>query len=313
MTQATAIEPLPQALRQLIYCGYLLNMETSIALICLAYSGKTSAIEWMAHYFRTLDATIFVHVDEKVSDQPYQHLKGLANIQFVMPRRRIFWGGFQTVEAIINSIEWATIYRRFDRYMIVTEDTIPIRQISDFRRRIAENADYIVAAPVSAASGLKRYRGFYCYDDTATCPRTPHDERVVGPELLGKLQRLEALRAKGKSILPKLYQGSTWWCLSADSLQKILERHNADTQLRESFEFSAVPEEQYFQTVYGETNGETRRPLMIADFSRHPRPYVFSDPDEILSEAAKYPCLFIRKVDVGDERIKSFVASLASS
>ena len=78
-----------------------------------------------------------------------------------------------------------------------------------------------------------------------------------------------------------------------------------------SFEFSAIPDEQYVQTLRG-LSSLTRecRPFMHADFSRDPRPYVYRAAAE-LSALFGGPYRMARKVDINAPDIAAYMQALA--
>ncbi len=91
----------------------------------------------------------------------------------------------------------------------------------------------------------------------------------------------------------------------------LLERHAQDAHLRESFEFSSIPEEQYFHTILARAlPGRQFAPCLYADFTRPPHPYVFATRAEILGRPQAGPEMFLRKTDMASGEIEAFVDEL---
>ncbi|QRM35606.1 beta-1,6-N-acetylglucosaminyltransferase [Microvirga sp. VF16] len=92
------------------------------------------------------------------------------------------------------------------------------------------------------------------------------------------------------------YHGSQWWALSDAAVQKFLSVYHADEDLRTSFEYSAVPDEHYIQTAlrHSDLAPKITGSPMLADFSKHPTPYVYTNATE-LDQPKKTTKLFARK------------------
>ena len=94
-------------------------------------------------------------------------------------------------------------------------------------------------------------------------------------------------------------------------MEELLHHHREDAALRESFEFSSIPEEQYYHTILGESELRVETaPFIYMDFSRDPKPFVFRTRNELLALAGK-PHLFARKIDFNSQEVSELVAELA--
>jgi hypothetical protein len=125
-----------------------------------------------------------------------------------------------------------------------------------------------------------------------------------------QVARLAQLRARGKYQISHLRHGAAYWALSARAIDVILERHETDQHFRESFEFSAIPEEQYYHTILGESDYDARTaPFMFMDFSKDPRPFVYSTRTELL-ELQQRKQLFARKIRLDAPEVAQFLQEL---
>jgi tetratricopeptide (TPR) repeat protein len=283
-----------------------------IVVLVLAYLQNAAGMERLARYFATIDAELLVHVDAKVDDSAYRDAaKRHANLRLMAERLPIYWGGFNTVRAILRAAELAVAAGPFDRLVLITEDTIPLLAPQDVRRRLASAVEFMHLVRRPGPAVQRRYRGFYFFDSLATNPRhcDPAD-RELNDDVITSLERLRALRARGKASVD-LCHGSTYWALSREAIMAVLERHERDAHVRESFEFSSIPEEQYFHTILGGAlPGRHFAPCLYADFSRPPHPYVFTTQADILSRPQAGAEMFLRKTDMGSAEIEGFVESL---
>lgn len=248
--------------------GWRIKMK--IAALILAYNYPLG-LSALARLFSAVDIDTFIHVDEKIDIFPFQEFGG-PNVIFIPRRKRIFWRGFTMIEATIELICAAMENNKYDRYIIISDDSLPIVEMQEFRRRIELNVDYIdlsIVPPIFQS----RYENFYMFDSEATQVRwLPVVDREFSDDALMRIERLKALRKIGKKPIPTVFYGSQWMSLTASSVQCILESWNEDHWLRESFEFSEVPDEGYFHTILAQNLHLPSRPLMHVEWSGNPPP-----------------------------------------
>jgi len=281
-----------------------------IAAICLAYLGKPDGVDCLAEYFSSTGTSLFVHVDAKVDDTPYRSLVSKwPHVSLLADRLPIYWGGFNTVRAIIRACEVASYADSFTRYLVITEDTIPLLSRAKYLDLMASDVEFIETHRTQNPKIIERYEKFFYFDSGTTSARpTAILDREVSPEMLLGINRLQQLRARGKAVLPALCHGSGWFGLTNLSIDKIRRSYHEDPYLRESFEYSAVPEEQYFQTILGPISNA--RKLVFTDWSRSPKPFVFRSGEEF-STLNTGQTMFLRKVALGSRAIGDFVQGLA--
>jgi hypothetical protein len=280
-----------------------------IAAICLAYLGKPDGVDCLAEYFASTGTSLLVHVDAKVDDTPYRGLvEKWPHVTLLPDRLPIYWGGFNTVRAIIRAFESASFAGSFTRYLVITEDTIPLVSRAQYLNLMSSDVDFIESRKALNPKVIQRYEKFFYFDSRSTSPRPMTTlEREVTSDTLLDLHRLQQLRARGKAVVPAILHGSGWFGLTKPRVDKVVRVYHENSHLRESFEFSAIPEEQYFHTILGEMTGSRR--LVFTDFTRSPQPFVFRSPTEFQSLDTK-GSLFLRKVALGSRAIRDFVQDL---
>jgi hypothetical protein len=286
--------------------------DFGIAVICLGYLGNPAGVVRLARYFAAAGARLYVHIDAKADIAPYAAaVSGLREVVLLDRRQRIYWGGFSLVRAVIDAIGAARAQADYARICLLTEDTVPLLDAASFRSSMRQDCEFMHVYHDFGEELWQRYRGFYYFDAAATNPRSNPADRVISAELTEALGRLEALRRRGKLALDRMHHGSTWWALSRRAIDEILLHWTHSTHLRESFEFSMIPEEQYFQTILGNAARRfTFRPFMHADFNREPRPYVYRTAAE-LAELRSMPLPFARKGALDSAEVTAFIERLS--
>lgn len=213
------------------------------------------------------------------------------------------------IDATFCLIRAAASRGHYTNFALVSDDTMPLLVGDALHRYLKHDLDRISLRRLESSDPFfLRYKRFYCFDHIATSLfgrsiETSH----IDDEFLDKIHRLEILKNKGKAVLDVFY-GSQWWCLTRSSIESLINIHENDSWIRESFEFSAVPDEMYIHSVIGRNllqrcvaNG----PVFV-DWSRLPRPYVFKAITEVAHIDTGAWC-FVRKCS------REFAQSYASS
>jgi hypothetical protein len=265
--------------------------------------------------FSSPEFHFFVHIDKKASGDEYGFLFAHANVTVIAERYKVFWGGFNMVLAELALLKAAVSDYDFERFVLVSDDTFPLHSPARILATLREDCLWIGQYEVSRQHPVSaRYEGFYFFDSDATSAqfRVP-EQRWILPADLDHIRDLERLVQRGKKPIARLFQGSQWWGLPRDAVSHILSVVGEDEHLRESFRFSCVPDEHYFQTIIGmaQRPWRIRGTPMYVDFSREPKPYVFRTVDEI-APARQSGQLFIRKVASDPDLLAALAEGLAS-
>jgi hypothetical protein len=251
---------------------------------------------------------IFVHLDRKVDQSAY--VKALGDgariCRLVDDPVEVFWGGYSMIEAEIKLIEAAKQVANHDRYILVSDDTVPIHPAPVLESHFANETDFIELNRQEPGSEFHgRYAGFFFLDHPATAAvRRGH--RLLS-ELDGrffdKMAEIATLRQTGKSEVD-VYWGSQFWSLTASTVEFVLERIAADRRLRQSFEFSAISDELLFQSVIGSAQeGRTLEPgPMYADWHVPQGPRIYSNMEELPYDFLPHHA-FIRKISPGAHQL----------
>jgi hypothetical protein len=271
-----------------------------VALLVLAHSAP-AVLELLASGFGDDRFRILVHLDRKVDLDGY--VRGLtlpASVTFIEERHEIFWGGFSMVRATESLSRAALADPSVGTCMLLSDDSLPLVPPDLVHAELLARPDRIdVSRGWMNPAFESRYTGYFHFDAPATSvrPVEPH-RRQVDPPTLAALDRLARLRDRGKFPLPRVWCGSQWWSLGRATLEPILDELAGNEWLRESLEFSAVPDEIAFQSLYANRLGLTTRSHtspMLTDMTRTPVPFIYRSIDEIPQDPPGK--LFVRKID----------------
>ena len=257
-----------------------------IALLVLACHAP-EVLEQLADIFSDDRFVIHVHLDLKrdVADYAGDRVWP-ANLHFLAERFEIYWGGFNMVRATEALAKEALLDAACRAVVLLSDDTLPLCPPAAIHAAIMAQPNRIdVGLRRRNPPFLRRYEEFFFMDSAATSARYQDVEsRVIGDEVLDALTRLGQLREKGKYPHREVWGGSQWWSLGRETLAAAIEALAHNRWLRESFEFSAVPDESVFHTLYANRLGLEARSFtspMLADFTRVPAPYIYSSLADI--------------------------------
>lgn len=275
----------------------------TVAVLVMAYK-EPAVLSMVVPVYLKAGFDVFVHLDAKASVFDYARAMGdqARHCRFIQPRTSIFWAGFTMVQATLRLMEQALGANSYSNLLLVSDDTLPIAPAERLRTTLTRKAERISVRRVQQDElFFQRYREFYLLDHAATSLLgRPIETSRIDDALSETFGRLLERRKVGKVELP-LYYGSQWWCLTAAAARTVLALHAERADLRESFEFSAVPDEIYIQTLvanYARDNGFIRGPVHV-EWGREPKPFVFSGFAEFERDVTP-DHMFVRKVSSRD-------------
>ncbi len=287
----------------------------TIALLVLAHG----APKVLAHHARLLSGhsfRFFVHLDKKINIDEYKTSCCVDFLEFLPEREEIFWGGFNMIRATIKLARFSLANSDAEYFCLLSDDSFSLFSAQNLRKKICEFGSIIQCYDVNRNNDRRmRYDQYYYFDSNHTSARHIQAERRnINSNDLSIYEKIKTLSERGKRPI-SLFAGSQWWILSRNDLNECLKLYDNDPWLAESFEFSAIPDEMFFQTLFCESQTakdpsflpRTDTP-MLADFSRNPKPYIFSNEEDVKMKVEKTH-LFIRKV-AEDEKFLTFVPSI---
>jgi hypothetical protein len=233
-----------------------------IAYLIFAYKNPL-LIQRTVEYLSCEDASFFVHIDGRIPIEQFESIRG-NNIFFTDSRIPVYWAEFSGVRAILLLIRQAlTAPQRHDYFVLLGGSEFPLRS----RRYIHEflemnrGREFItmkkMPAPGKPLSRLNTLRF------PSTRPVLRFIFRVLAK--MGLAQR--DYRKHFGDLEP--YSGITWWALTREACQYIIEFTRRDQNLIRFCENIHAPEETFIQTILGNSpfKSQIRRNLVYEDWS----------------------------------------------
>ena len=233
----------------------------------------------VARHLAGQGAPVVIHVDARVPRPVFAAfaagLSDLPAIRFA-PRRACRWGTWSIVAATLGAAR--TLLDGFPEvgHVYLTCGTaLPLRPLSDLRACLADwpDTDFIESVTTADVSwtigGLERERF------TLSFPFGWKEQRALFDLWVGVQRRLGLRRRVPAGLEPHL--GSQWWCLTRETLRRILADPDGPRHVR-FFRHVWIPDESYFQTVVRRHARRLEsRSLTFARFDVEGRPHVFHD------------------------------------
>ena len=240
-------------------------MQMKIAYLVLAHKNPQllkKAIEALS----SEDSGFFVHIDRKSDLGPFsQGLNG--NVVFLENRIPVYWGEFSGVEAELLLIRRAVEDRQnYDYFILLGGADYPLRSPQYVRTFLQQNRGLefmnLVKVPnEKAGKPLSRI-------NTVVLQSNQPMRRLA----LRALAKLGFAQREYQEYLGNLepYSGSTWWALSRDACQYLLDFVEKNPRVTEFFQNVFAPDESFFPTILGSSRfaSKIRRNLLFEDWSR---------------------------------------------
>ncbi len=209
------------------------------------------------------DSTFFIHIDAKIDIRQFAAIKG-PNVFFTDQRITVYWAEFTGVDAIMLLVRQALAHPlKHDYCVLLSGSEYPLRSREYIHRFFAEHRgqEFITLSKMPApGKPLSRI-------NDRRYPSTQPVRRFIF-RVLAKvgLARRDYRKHLG-SMEP--YAGLTWWALSREACQYIVDFTARDRVLTDFLKLTFAPEESYIHTIIGNSPFLTkaRRNLLFEDWS----------------------------------------------
>lgn len=202
---------------------------------------------------------LYIHIDKKsvISNLELAHLRKYDIVKLVEQKYKVNWGGFNHLKSILFLIGQALENPQNHYFHLITGHDFPIKRNAyfvDFFQK-NRNVEFIECHNVPFSGwpgndGLDRME-YYNFHDIWDAKIHKQKERI---ELLVRIQKRLGFKRKTSSKMPKLYGGSTYWSLSRECLEYVMEFTKKNKWVLNRFKYSLCAEEFYFQTVILNSN-----------------------------------------------------------
>jgi hypothetical protein len=266
------------------------------------------------------DVSFFFHIDAKVAIDQFDSIRG-KNISFIDKRIAVYWGEFSQTEAILLLIQQALAApQSYDYLVLLSGSDLPLRSGRYIRSFLEKNqgSEFITMFKLPVP-GMPISR-----INTLRFPST----RPILRFIFRALAKIGLAQRDYRKYLGDLqpYSGHTWWALSRESCQYVLDFRQKHFKVAEFFKNTFASDEMLIHTILGNSPFRTRirRHLVYEDWPvegprSHPKMItakhvdLFESQDEVAAPDLHGPgeMLFARKFSDDDlhlvERVEQMI------
>lgn len=274
----------------------------TVGFVMLAHEALHRAAA-VAHAIAAEGCPVIIHVDKRTPSDEFDLLvASIASDPLISlgPRYRCDWGTWSLVAASRDASEQLLArYPNIRHVMLISGACLPIKPIADLKAFLASRPmmDFIESVTIEdvpwTAGGLSTERF------TLSFPFAWKRNRRIFDLWVDIQRRFGRKRKMPLGLTPHL--GSQWWCLSRETLERILSDPEGPS-LEKFFQKVWIPDESYYQTLvrhYG-TRVESRS-LTLSKFDFQGKPHIFYD--DHLGLLADSPAYFARKIWPGAKQL----------
>lgn len=195
------------------------------------------------------DFDIYINIDKKANISDYQ--KVIKNVYFITNRINIIWGHITQVESTLNGLrEIIAQNKDYSHIFFISGQDYPIMPLSYISDFLDKNPEKI----------------FISYSNIDTNSKYDRKMRKRYEKYYFFFSRRKLIRYSNVIfwILPnrkpyhKIYKGASWWTITSNCAQYILNKVNNDKVLVNFYKRTYCPDEMFFQSI-----------IMDSEFKQH--------------------------------------------
>ncbi|MGB4398362.1 MAG: beta-1,6-N-acetylglucosaminyltransferase [Daejeonella sp.] len=238
---------------------------------------------------------LYIHLDKKSNINDFNHLVKYPNVFFIQNRVECNWGGFSFVKAILNSVtEVLSSEREYQFLNLMSGQDYPLKTAGELYNYLSKNlhTSFIAYERVDHSwweHAVSRYKTYHFTDF-----------KLMGRYLLQKITN--KLMPHRKFPLNLTLYGSTnssWWVLSADAAQYLVDFIKDNAKLKRFMKFTWGADEFIITTIImnspfkDQVINDNLRHINWSSGGAHPKIFAKDDLNELVN-TNKY---FARKFD----------------
>jgi hypothetical protein len=214
------------------------------AILITAYKNIDQLLNIMDYFNDSY--TFYIHIDKK-SKIDTALLQKRENVS-VFSEYTVHWGGVSHLKTILFLAAEALKKEENTFFHLITGEDYPAKTLDYFEKNLDKSKDYIRTEKMPRKDwhdngGFDRIDYYNPYD----LFNAKNNVRFMNG--LVRLQKKLRIKRSYPASLPQLYGGSTYWSLTRDTLQQVIDYTQTHPELLHRMKHTFCSEEIYFQTV----------------------------------------------------------------
>ena len=251
-----------------------------VAYLVLAHNNPRH-FHTLVESLRSPGSMVFAHVDGKSDIAPFKRFPH-PNLRFCDRRVKVYWGEYNTVEAILRLVDMAlTAPVRYDYCVLLSGVDFPIRRVAEFEAFLAahDGDEFISLVAMPNDEFGKPASRLEQYVIPAAMPLRPDVVRLRRAlTRRGLLPAKRDYRAAFGGRQP--FGGSMWWALSRDACHEVMAFVRRERRLVRFYRNTLLADEGLIHTIIGNSRfrRRARGSVTYTDWSaRGPHPADIGD------------------------------------
>ena len=257
----------------------------------------------LVRFLANNDCPVSLHIDQNaVTPEVDALLKALNHVKNVVypKREKCGWGQFSIVKATLNASE--ELLKNFPdvtNVFMASGSCLPARPIKQLKAFLERHEDIDFVESFSRKDEKWVKGGLDQERFTLLFPFSWRKHRFAFDRLTDVQRLLKINRTIPKHITP--HMGSQWWCLTSQTLRKIIEDPNRQENDR-YFSKCWIPDESYFQSLARNHSDHIKpKSLTFSVFDAQGKPFLLYD--DHMDELPETDAFFVRKVWPGAHKL----------
>ena len=216
-------------------------MDIAYCIIC---HRNTSILRTTIEILGGCKNNIYLHVDKKANIEDFSEYRG--RVHFMEPRVDITWASYSQIEATLLLLG-EVAKEKYDYVCLLSGDCLPLKNSEEIKAFLSENLG-------------KEFIGIQKEPDVVELENNikyEHSQLYLKrhknllQSIMFKIQRhvVQSEINSGYELLPKLYKGANWFCISGELCNYILKYLEENKWYSGAFKESFCGDEVFFQTI----------------------------------------------------------------
>lgn len=202
---------------------------------------------------------MYVHVDAKQDITPFQEkMQGISRVYWVTRRHKVYWGGYNAIEATLTMMREALASERNYDYLVVLQNLdYPIKSNKEIQQFFEKNKgkEFIRGCKIAKTKDwhyARKYKIYNKRDDDFYLNNKSKLKKIFHDGLLAMVSLrtigFDGIIKEGGEAFP-LYYGTAQWAITRECAEYILDFEKSHPKFNKKMQHIQFPDEEYFHTI----------------------------------------------------------------
>ncbi|MBC7486607.1 MAG: hypothetical protein H7282_07630 [Cytophagaceae bacterium] len=219
------------------------------ALLITAYRDFNHLID-IIQFFDNDEFECYIHIDKKYfpDEAIVKKIRSLPSVKLLSNHYTVNWGGRNHLRSCLLLVEEALKNTECVYFHLISGQDFPVKGLTYFKSFASSNRkDYITHYKMPYKNwihgGMNRVEYYNFYDVFDAKKNGQWIQRLL------TWQQQIGFKRKLSNKVPPLYAGDTWWSLTKETLQYVIDYTQKKPYLLSRMKHTFCAEEMYFQTI----------------------------------------------------------------